>query len=133
MLEELLVLNGEMSVKFDTMNTKYTVLLEPNETKLNLQYKLKEDTNIVIEGNYDLENGSIVKLIVSDKKKSTDYYINVYIKDTQEVNKTFNDFVNLEIDTEKTIPEYIAPGIACTCFLLILFLFVYLFHKRETK
>lgn len=133
MLEELYVLNGEMSMKFDTLNTKYTILLAPKETSLDLEYKLKTGTNITIEGNNNLINGSVVKLNVSNEKQTVDYVFNVYINETQEVNKTLTDFVDLEVNAKKTVPEYIGPGIACTCFLLILFLFVYLFRKKKSK
>lgn len=133
MLEELKVLNGELSIDFDSLNSKYTVFLNENENKLDIEYKLKSDTNITIEGNYNLEDGSIVIISVTDGKETMDYYFNVYINKTEEVNKSIVNGTLLEVDSKKEASEYVGPGIASLCFLLILFLFVFLFHKRKIK
>lgn len=133
MLEELKVLNGELSIDFDSLNSKYTVFLNENENKLDIEYKLKSNANITIEGNYNLEDGSIVIISVTDGKETMDYYFNVYINKTEEVNKSIVNGTLLEVDSKKEASEYVGPGIASLCFLLILFLFVFLFHKREIK
>lgn len=133
MLEELKVLNGELSIDFNSLNSKYTVFLNENENKLDIEYKLKSDTNITIEGNYNLEDGSIVIISVTDGKETMDYYFNVYINKTEEVNKSIVNGTLLEVDSKKEASEYVGPGIASLCFLLILFLFVFLFHKRKIK
>ncbi len=83
MLEELKILNGELSINFDPLNSKYTVFLNENENKLDIEYKLKSDTNVTIEGNYNLADGSIVIISVTDGKKTIDYYFNVYISKTE--------------------------------------------------
>ena len=108
-------------------------ILNENENKLDIEYKLKSDTNITIEGNYNLADGSIVIISVTDGKKIIDYYFNVYINKTEEVNKSIVNGTLLEVDSKKEISEYAGPGIACLCFVLILFLFVFLFHKRKAK
>lgn len=133
MLEELNVLNGELSINFDSLNSKYTVFLNENENKLDIEYKLKSNTNITIEGNYNLVDGSIVIISVTDGKKIADYYFNVYINKTEEVNKSIANGTLLEIDSKKEVSEYAGPGIASLCFLLILLLFVFLFHKKKIK
>ncbi len=133
MLEELKVLNGELSIDFDSLNSKYTVFLNENENKLDIEYKLKSNANITIEGNYNLEDGSIVIISVTDGKETMDYYFNVYINKTEEVNKSIVNGTLLEVDSKKEASEYVGPGIASLCFLLILFLFVFLFHKRKIK
>ena len=133
MLEELKILNGELSINFDPLNSKNTVFLNENENKLDIEYKLKSDTNVTIEGNYNLADGSIVIISVTDGKKTIDYYFNVYISKTEEVNKSIVNGTLLEVDSKKEISEYAGPGIACSCFLLILFLFAFLFHKRKAK
>ena len=133
MLEELKVLNGKLSIDFDSLNSKYTVFLNENENKLDIEYKLKSNANITIEGNYNLEDGSIVIISVTDGKETMDYYFNVYINKTEEVNKSIVNGTLLEVDSKKEASEYVGPGIASLCFLLILFLFVFLFHKRKIK
>lgn len=133
MLEELKVLNGELSIDFNSLNSKYTVFLNENENKLDIEYKLKSNANITIEDNYNLEDGSIVIISVTDGKETMDYYFNVYINKTEEVNKSIVNGTLLEVDSKKEASEYVGPGIASLCFLLILFLFVFLFHKRKIK
>ena len=130
MLEELNILNGELSINFDSLNSKYTVFLNENENKLDIEYKLKGNTNITIENNNNLVNGSIVIISVTDGKETVNYYLNVYINKTEEVNKSIVNGTLLEVNSKKEISEYAGPGIACLCFLLILFLFVFLFHKK---
>ena len=133
MLEELNILNGELSINFDSLNSKYTVFLKENENKLDIEYKLKGNTNITIENNNNLVNGSIVIISVTDGKETVNYYLNVYINKTEEVNKSIVNGTLLEVDSKKEASEYVGPGIASLCFLLILFLFVFLFHKRKIK
>ncbi len=130
MLEELNILNGELSINFDSLNSKYTVFLKENENKLDIEYKLKGNTNITIENNNNLVNGSIVIISVTDGKETVNYYLNVYINKTEEVTKSIVNGTLLEVNSKKEISEYAGPGIACLCFLLILFLFVFLFHKK---
>lgn len=133
MLEELEVLNGTMSLKFDVLNTKYTVIMNNEDTSLDFQYKLKDGVNINIEGNENLEDNSNVIITVSNGKDSMSYYFTVYREIAEETNKTIADFIDLDITPKKEVSIYAGPGIACTCFLLILFLFTILFHKRKSK
>lgn len=133
MLEELEVLNGTMSLKFDVLNTKYTVIMDNEDTSLDFQYKLKDGVNINIEGNENLEDNSNVVITVSNGKDSVSYYFTVYREIAEETNKTIADFIDLDITPQKEVSIYAGPGIACTCFLLILFLFTILFHKRKSK
>ena len=64
MLEELKILNGELSIEFDPLNSKYTVFLNENDNQLDIEYKLKNDTNIIIEGNHNLADGRDRKSVV---------------------------------------------------------------------
>lgn len=133
MLEELNILNGKMSLSFDPLNSKYTVFLNENEDRLDIEYKLKAGVFIVIDGNYNLKDGSNVIISVSDNKKTENYQLNVYINKSVEVGNISPNSVDLEINDNKVISEYAGPGIASICFILILFLFVILFHKKKIK
>lgn len=133
MLEELIILNGEMSIPFDSLNSKYTVFLNENEDRLDIKYKLKAGVFIVIDGNYNLKDGSNVIISVSDNKKTENYQLNVYINKSVEAGNISSNSVDLEINDNKAISEYAGPGIASICFILILFLFVILFHKKKIK
>ena len=37
MLEELKILNGELSIEFDPLNSKYTVFLNENDNQLDIE------------------------------------------------------------------------------------------------
>lgn len=133
MLEKLEVLNGKMSLEFDTLNSKYTVFINEDVNELILNYELRDDAAIIIENNYNLNDGSVVTLLVSDGKKTTSYLINVYKNKTEKVDNSISNLIDLEINTKKEVSDYAGPGIASVCFVLILFLFVLLFHKRKSK
>lgn len=133
MIEELDVLNGTMSLEFDYLNSKYTVFLNDNEVSINFEYKLEEEASIEITGNENLSDGSIVTLTVFKQDKKNDYYFNVYFKKETQVNNEINDLVELDIPQNNPYFEYMGPGIACACFLLILFLYVMLFSKRKNN
>lgn len=133
MLEELEILNGEISLEFDPLNSKYTVFLNENNDELDLQYKIKEGANIIIDGNYNLQDGSEVIITVFNDTDSVEYLFNVYISKTEEVVQDISDLISLETNVKKEVSQYVGPGIACVCFILILFLFVFLFHKKKIK
>ena len=61
----------------DFKPTKYTYdLTIKNEDSLDIQYKASnENSNVIITGNYDLENDSVISLIVTAEDGSTSRYI----------------------------------------------------------
>ena len=132
MLKELEILNGEMSLVFDPLNSKYTVFVADNVNELEIEYKLKENANIVIEGNYNLTDGSEVVITVSDGMDSVIYLFNVYKNKDEKVSENISNITLLDVNSKKEVSEYAGPGIASTCFVLILFLFVLLFHKKRS-
>lgn len=132
MLEDLKILNGKLSLKFDTYNTKYTITLnDSKDTELELEYLLKEGCNVEIEGNYLDKNYNEVTLKVFNETESETYYLYVYKNEEEEASKTVMSMTNLE-EIKEEISPYAAPGIATTCFLLILFLFTFLFRKKKS-
>ena len=132
MLKELEILNGEMSLVFDPLNSKYTVFVADNVNELEIEYKLKENANIVIEGNYNLTDGSEVVITVSDGMDSVIYLFNVYKNKDEKVSENISNITLLDVSSKKEVSEYAGPGVASICFVLILFLFVLLFHKKRS-
>lgn len=133
MFENLKILNGEISLEFDPLNSKYTVFIDNDVTELELTYDLQEGANVTINGNYNLENNSDVIINVSKDAQNVSYFFKIYKKDVEKANASVNDMINLEVHSTSDFFEYAGPVIASTCFLLILFLFVFLFHKRKNK
>lgn len=131
MLKDLEVLNGTLSLKFDPLNTKYTIILNKDEDKVNFKYILDDDTAMMISGNQKLNNGSMVIIRVSKNDEVINYYFNVYYEEV--ATASTNSLIDLEITPKKEISKYAGPGIACICFLIILFLYVLLFKKKKNK
>lgn len=130
MLKELKILNGELSLEFDSLNTIYTVNLSNDDNMLLLEYKIDENDYISIKGNNLIEGKNEVVITVYNDKNSTSYYLEVY-KDSS-TNVVLNTSKEVGINVAKTeMPDYVVPSIAVVCFLTILFLFVLLFKKSK--
>ncbi len=130
MLKDLKILNGELSLEFDSLNTIYTVNLSNDDNMLLLEYKIDENDNISIKGNNLIEGKNEVVITVYNDKNSTSYYLEVY-KDSS-TNVVLNTSKEVGINVAKTeMPDYVVPSIAVVCFLTILFLFVLLFKKSK--
>ena len=130
MLKELKILNGELSLEFDSLNTIYTVNLSNDDNMLLLEYKIDENDNISIKGNNLIEGKYEVVITVYNDKNSTSYYLQVY--NVSSTNVVLNTSKEVGINVAKTeMPDYVVPSIAVVCFLTILFLFVLLFKKSK--
>ena len=64
MLEELKVLNGELSPKYDKYNNVYTVKINNEEKKLDFVFKEDENYQISVYGNNNLKSGENKIIIV---------------------------------------------------------------------
>ena len=131
MLKRLEILNGELSLKFDSLNTRYTVKMTNEDEELKLNYEIEEDDEISIFNNHLTEDKTEVVITVYNEGESTSYYLEVYKKEAEEAADTLNYFESLEVKTDTYLPKYVAPLIASICFLVILFLFTVLFKKRK--
>ena len=131
MLEELIVLNGELSPKYDKYNNEYTVKVDNSVNKLELSFVKEETVEVSVYGNNNLKEGenNIVLLITKDGE--TDYiYLNAIKESSEEVFQVFDTTNSLEV--ANSAPIYAGPLIATSCFLLIITLFAFLFgFKRK--
>ena len=128
MLKKLTILNGELSIKFNSLNTRYTVNMTTNEEELKLEYEIDEKDNISIYNNHLENDKTEVVITVYNDEESMSYYLEVY-KMQEELEEDY--FASLEVKTDTYNKEYVAPLIAGICFLIILFLFTVLFKKRK--
>lgn len=131
MFKKLEILNGELSVKFDPLNTRYTVKMSTNEEELKINYEIEDDDNISIFNNNITEDDTQVVITVYNDEEMTSYYLEVYKDKNEEANASEDYFKSLEIKSDTYTSEYVAPLIAGVCFVLILFLFTALFKKRK--
>ena len=131
MLKDLKILNGELSVKFDPLNTRYTVNMTNSDTKLELEYKIDEDDEISIFGNSLDGQDDLVVISVYNDDELMSYYLEINPLESKNVNLEQDYFASLELNSKQEVPKYVAPLIAGVCFLIILFFFAILFKKRK--
>ncbi len=127
MLRNLNILNGEMPLKFDSLNTIYTVNLTTEDDYLKLDYEISDDAEISVYGN-KLEPGlNEVVLTVFNNEDTISYYLYVYKEEKELATSVFKPIEK----EEKELPNYVAPAIASSCFLFILLFFTLLFKKSK--
>lgn len=131
MLKDLKILNGELSVKFDPLNTRYTVNMTNSDTKLELAYEIDEDDEISIFGNSLDGQDDLVVISVYNDDELMSYYLEINPLESKNVNLEQDYFASLELNSKQEVPKYVAPLIAGVCFLIILFFFAILFKKRK--
>lgn len=131
MLKDLKILNGELSVKFDPLNTRYTVNMTNSDTKLELAYEIDEDDEISIFGNSLDGQDDLVVISVYNDDELMSYYLEINFLESKNVNLEQDYFASLELNSKQEVPKYVAPLIAGVCFLIILFFFAILFKKRK--
>ena len=131
MLKKLTILNGELSLKFDPLNTRYTVNMTSLAERLELEYEIDSDDQISIFNNNLVDDKEEVVITVYNDEEMMSYYLEVYQMEDKEVTNSENYFKSLEIKSDAYTPEYIAPLIAGVCFVCILFLFTVLFKKKK--
>ena len=131
MLKDLKILNGELSVKFDPLNTRYTVNMTNSDTKLELAYEIDEDDEISIFGNSLDGQDDLVVISVYNDDELMSYYLEINPLESKNVNLEQDYFASLELNSKQEVPKYVAPVIAGVCFLIILFFFAILFKKRK--
>lgn len=131
MLKDLKILNGELSVKFDPLNTRYTVNMTNSDTKLELEYEIDEDDEISIFGNSLDGQDDLIVISVYNDDELMSYYLEINFLESKNVNLEQDYFASLELNSKQEVPKYVAPVIAGVCFLIILFFFAILFKKRK--
>ncbi len=129
MLNQFKVLNGDMPLKFDSLNTIYTININNGDEVLKFEYKIADgDTLSVFNNTLDKEVNEVVLTVYNDHDQMS-YYFYVYKEQDQKV--VNNIETKEELETSGEMPSYIAPSIASICFLFILLFFTLLFKKSK--
>ncbi len=130
MLEELRVLNGEMTPKYDKYNNKYTITVANNVSKVKFEFKKDENTEVIIYGNNNIKVGeNNIVLLVKNNDQSEYIFINVIKQSDADVMEVFDSTNQLEI--ANSVPIYSGYLIATSCFLIILLLFLRIFGRKN--
>lgn len=105
MLKDLKILNGEMTLKFDSLNTVYTINMLEDDSELKFEYEIDEDNHISIFDNKLDSDENIVVITVYNDEKMMSYYLKVYQKMTTTMNKNVNNMTSLGIEAKKEVPD----------------------------
>ncbi len=130
MLEELIVLNGELSPKYDKYNNKYTVKINENVFKLLFEYVKDSEVEITVYGNNNLKEGENYIVLLVKKGDQKEYiYLNAVKEKDEKVIETFNTTTPLEV--ANSMPIYGGYLIATSCFLIIVLLYLVMFKRKK--
>ena len=131
MLNDLEIINGELSPEFDCLNNIYSVTISENVDELVMDYSVADGYIVNVIDNKDLASGEneVYIQVIKDEEINT-YTLLVYKESSEPV---FNYDYNLDtVEVEEELPEYVAPLIGGSCFLIILIVFLLLFKKRKS-
>ena len=119
MLLDLKVLNGNLELKYNQYTYFYTVVVDNDINKLDLEYKLEDHTKIdIIDNNLDnIEN--LVYIKVSNDKES------------EEVNSIIDYKESLEINNQEEYNLLNVQLLAISIFFIIIVLFSIIFKKHS--
>ncbi len=129
MLNSLKVLNGEMALKFDSLNNIYTIRVDDKQDMLELEYDYSEGYEVSVFGNVLDNKYNEVVISVYNDSEVTSYYLEVYKSEASKVIEVNEDISTLEVREE--VPSYQISLIGSVCFLFILLFFTLLFKKVE--
>ena len=128
MLNDLKILNGELSPKYDINNNRYTVKIKKDVKKLNISYPIEKDKEVHILGNNNLNNNENYVVISIKQNNIINYiYLNVIKEETQSVFESADVTKSLEI--ANSTPIYGGTLIALSVIMIIITSFVLLFKK----
>lgn len=131
MLKDLQIINGDMSLKFDSLNTIYTIHLTDDSRVLKFQYEINEKDSISVVGN-DLKEGvNEVVLTVYNDEEMMSYYLYVYKDKILQASVSNDNATPLNVDLNNKVSDYALPVISSVCFITILLFFTLLFRKRK--
>ena len=129
-LLDLEILNGVMSLKFDKYVNTYTVEVDNNVEKLQINYKVEDEFQVDVINNENINEGlNYVYIIVTNKNEQNTYTLEVYKEATKKVISTSNLETKLEVEQQvnKNTPYIIGT----ICFAVILIIFLIIFHPRK--
>ena len=129
-IDKLNILNGELSLNFDPLNTEYSVYLEPTEFNLDFDYQVKPGIVVSINNNSDLENNSMVTLTITKETTKIDYHF--YIIKEEPTTEVFNYNIEENVN-ENFMFKYKLYIIPSTCLVLIIFSYKIIFRKHKNK
>lgn len=132
MLQDLKILNGNLDLKFDKYNYEYTVHVDEDVKKLDIDY-IKEENAVVEVSNNTLNNKhSTVYITVKNGENVVVYTLYVTKNISENVSKIDEYIYSLETNTE-TINTYELQFLGIGVFFAIVIVFTLFFKKKRIK
>lgn len=130
MLEDLNIVNGELTPEFDIYNNIYSVSVAGYVDELVIDYEVTDGYVVNVIDNHDLVPGENEVYIQVIKNEEINTYTLLVNKKSSETVINY-DYLLEPLEVEEELPEYVAPLIGGICFFIILCTFLLLFKKKK--
>ena len=125
-LEDLNIVNGELTPEFDIYNNIYSVSVAGYVDELVIDYEVTDGYVVNVIDNHDLVPGENEVYIQVIKNEEINTYTLLVNKKSSEAVVNY-DYLLEPLEVEEELPEYVAPLIGGICFFIILCTFLLLF------
>ena len=129
-LEDLNIVNGELTPEFDIYNNIYSVSISEEIDELVIDYEVTDGYVVNVIDNHDLVPGENEVYIQVIKNEEINTYTLLVNKESSEAVVNY-DYLLEPLEVEEELPEYVAPLIGGICFFIILCTFLLLFKKKK--
>ncbi len=130
MLKDLKVLNGNLELAFNEYNYIYTIEVEENVLKLEMDFKYEDGVVIEVVDNDLKYNDNIVYVKASKDNKEDVYVLYVHKNIVSETSGIDIYKESLEVKEEK-VDLYKVQILSVSIFLLLVIIFCLLFKKKK--
>lgn len=132
MLEELEVLNGKLDLKFDKYNNIYTVEVEKDITSLELVYTASEGYKVLINNNILNDELNYVYINVYNESENNTYTL-IVTKNISKTTSLIDDYKKNVMVEEESVPTYQITLIVSGSIIILITIFIILFHKKKAR
>lgn len=132
MLEELEVLNGTLDLKFDKYNNIYTVEVEKDINSLELVYTASEGYKVAINNNILNNELNYVYINVYNESENNTYTL-IVNKNVSKTTSLIDDYKNSIMVEEESVPTYQIALIVSGAVIILIIVFIILFHKNKVR
>ena len=129
-LEDLNIVNGELTPEFDIYNNIYSVSVAGYVDELVIDYEVTDGYVVNVIDNHDLVPGENEVYIQVIKNEEINTYTLLVNKKSSEAVVNY-DYLLEPLEVEEELPEYVAPLIGGICFFIILCTFLLLFKRKK--
>lgn len=131
MLKDLIVLNGDMPLKFNEYTYEYTINVAEDVEELKLEYKLEDECFAKLSNNKLTYGENILSLDVYNIDNKITYTLYVYRENVNEANKIHDYMASIEINNKEEVNINNIQLLSIGIFIVLLFFFCLIFRKKK--